>query len=57
MATKEMQEVLADIFENSERPDKIRITVNTETKNLTVVYENLDEEWFREISMFCADSQ
>lgn len=47
---KETQEILADIFENSERPDKIYLTVDATSKTITVVYENLDEEWFKEIS-------
>jgi len=44
-----MQEILADIFTNSERPDKMKISVDKETNSITVIYEDLDEEWLKEL--------
>ena len=48
---EDTQEILADIFENIERPDKIRISLEKDARTMTVVYEHLDCEWFKELSM------
>ena len=47
---KNVQMILADIFENSERPDKINISLNSVEKTITITYEHLDKEWYRELS-------
>lgn len=46
---EDIQEILADIFENSERPDKITIECDKSSHSITIVYEDLDEEWFKEL--------
>jgi len=46
---KEGQEVLADIFTNSERPDKMSITLEPASRTVKVTYEGMDEEWFKEL--------
>ncbi len=43
MITKEQQETLADIFANSERPDKMRLWVDWTTNSVVVHYYDLDE--------------
>ena len=46
---EDVQEILADIFANSERPDKMKISMNKSTRSITVTYEDLDDEWFNEL--------
>ena len=46
---EDVQEILADIFENSERPDKMKISLDTDTNSITIIYEDLDDEWFKEL--------
>jgi hypothetical protein len=48
---EEAQEVLADIFCNSERPDKMTVEfkINGSSNSFSVVYEDTDEEWFKEL--------
>lgn len=50
MITPEQQAILADIFANSERPDKITVRLDPVSRTVTVVYEDLDEEWFKELT-------
>lgn len=47
--SESQREVLLDIFENTERLDKISISTNKDTKTVTVVYEDIDEQWFFEV--------
>lgn len=47
--TDEQFEVLQDIIENTERPDKITVSLDKATRTMTIVYESLDEEWFKEM--------
>lgn len=49
MITKEQQETLADIFANSERPDKMSIEFDAASRDITIRYENLDWQWFAEL--------
>ena len=51
MIKPEQLEVLADIFGNTERPDKITVELNQSTRSLTVHYDDLDEEWFRDMAV------
>jgi len=44
-----IQNCLADIFENSERPDKMSISLDKVSRSITVTYEDLDDEWFGEL--------
>ena len=46
---EDVQEILADIFTNSERPDKMKISVDKSTRSITVIYEDLDDEWLKEL--------
>lgn len=47
MISQETLDVLGDIF--TERPDKITVTLDPVSRDITVVYEDLDEEWFKEL--------
>ncbi len=49
MITTDQQELLADIFENSTRPEKMSIHLNEDSRTVTIIYENLDREWFKEL--------
>jgi hypothetical protein len=42
--------ILADVFSNTERPDKISVTLAKTTRDLIVEYRDLDDEWFKELS-------
>ena len=42
--------ILADIFCNTERLDKVSVTLSETTRNLVVEYEDLDDEWFKELT-------
>lgn len=50
MITKDQQEILAEIFTESERPDKMDITFDAFTKTVTITYEDLDEEWWFDLT-------
>jgi hypothetical protein len=43
------REVLLDIFENTESPEKIKISLDPISRDVTVIYEDCDDEWFREL--------
>ena len=43
------RELLLDIFENTEAPEKIKIVLDPRTRDVTIVYEDCDDEWFREL--------
>lgn len=47
--TEDQRELLLDIFENTEAINKISITLEPLSRNITIVYEDLDDEWFREL--------
>lgn len=46
--TEGMRALLLDIFEMTERLDKITVRLDPVSRTLTVVYEDLDDGWFRE---------
>jgi hypothetical protein len=50
MITDDQLALLADIFGNTERPDKISLRLDPGSRSITVVYEDLDDEWFREMT-------
>ena len=56
VASTETLEVLDDIFGNMERPDKVKIGLDPVTKNITIVYEDADDSWYKEVfdSLFYA---
>ncbi len=41
--------MLADIFSNTERPDKITVTLDYSSHSIKVEYDDLDEEWSKEL--------
>lgn len=49
MTTQQQLDILADIFGHTERPDKVTVRLDQVARTLTVVYEDLDEEWFQEL--------
>lgn len=49
MISKQQLDVLADIFSNTERPDKISVRVDPASRKVVIEYDGLDEEWFKEL--------
>lgn len=47
--TKEQRELLLEILGDTEAPWKVEITTDPVSRSLIVRYEDLDDEWFREI--------
>lgn len=47
--TEEQRELLLDIFENTESPNKVTISLDPISRDVTIVYEDMDDEWFREL--------
>jgi hypothetical protein len=43
-------EVLGDIFSNTERTDKITVVLDEFTKEVRISYDDLDCEWFKELT-------
>jgi len=50
---EEILVILAEIFSESERPDKISVKLDSVSKSMTVTYVGLDEDWFDELSEAC----
>jgi hypothetical protein len=48
--SQETLDLLCDIFCNSEAPDKITVTTDPVSKSITVVYEDMDQQWYEEIT-------
>jgi len=46
---EEERELLLDIFENMEAPEKIRIVLDPRSRDVTIIYEDCDDEWFLEL--------
>jgi hypothetical protein len=49
MISEEQHELLEDIFCNSERHDKMRVRLDPGSRSLVVEYDDLDDEWFKEM--------
>lgn len=49
MITESMRLQLLDILENTEALDKITVTADHTSRSVTIYYEHLDDEWFREV--------
>ena len=47
--TEEERGILVDIFSNTELPDKVEITLDPISRDVTIVYKDCDDEWFREL--------
>lgn len=50
MISDEQLELLADIFGNTEAREKISVVLDPTSRSITVHYEDLDDEWFRELA-------
>jgi hypothetical protein len=48
-ATPEQLDCLTDILLDTERIDKITIDFNLDTRTVTLIYEDLDDEWFNDL--------
>jgi hypothetical protein len=48
--SQETLDLLCEIFCNSEAPDKITVTTDPVSKSITVVYEDMDQQWYGEIT-------
>ena len=48
--SQETLDLLCDIFCNSEAPDKITVTTDPVSKSIIVVYEDMDQQWYEEIT-------
>lgn len=49
VANEEIRSVLADIFVNTEALPKIWVALNEVSHDVTIGYEDMDEEWFKEL--------
>ena len=49
MITDAQHELLKDIITNTERPDKITLRLEPVSRTMTVEYDDLDDQWFREM--------
>ena len=49
MITDEQRAVLAEILTYTEALYKIDLSVDPVSRTITVVYDDLDQEWFREL--------
>lgn len=54
MICESQHELLKDIFSNTERPDKITICLDAVSRSIAVKYEDLDDEWFKELQALAA---
>jgi len=52
--THEEHDLLKDIVNNTERPDKLTIALDHETRTMVVTYDNMDDEWFKEMAALAA---
>ena len=49
MITDAQHELLKDIINSTERPDKITVRLDPVSRTMAVEYGDLDDEWFREM--------
>jgi hypothetical protein len=49
--TTEQLALLAEIFYDTERSDKISLQIDSATRTIAVTYEDLDDGWFGELIM------
>jgi hypothetical protein len=43
-------DLIAEIFANTERPDKVTLVLDSNSMSLVVTYEDLDAEYFNELT-------
>lgn len=48
MITQDQLDLLAEIFSETERHDKICIKLDHVSRSITVTYDDLDDGWFNE---------
>ncbi len=48
--SQETLDAICEILCNSEAPDKITVTADPVSKSITVVYEDMDQQWYEEIT-------
>lgn len=46
---EETRQLLLDILRNTERLDKVTVEADPISRTVTIRYEDLDDEWFREV--------
>lgn len=49
MITEDQRELLLGILSETERLDKVQLSIDPTTRNVTIVLEDLDDEWFNEV--------
>lgn len=49
MITEDQHELLKDIIDNTERPDKLTVRLDPASRTMVVEYEDMEDEWFREM--------
>ena len=49
MITDDQHELLKDIINNTERHDKLTVRLDQVSRTMTVEYDDIDDEWFREM--------
>lgn len=47
--TEAQQECLVDIFSNMNAPEKVIIKLDPSGHNVTIIYPDMDEQWFAEL--------
>ena len=48
--SQETLDALCDLLCNTERPDKITVTTDPVSRSVTIVYEDMDEDYYSEIA-------
>lgn len=49
MITDSQHELLKDIINNTERPDKMTVRLDPESTTMVIEYDDIDHEWFMEM--------
>lgn len=49
MITDDQHELLKDIITNTERTDKLSVRLDPVSRTMTIEYDDLDDEWFKEM--------
>ena len=57
MITDDQHELLKDIINNTERHDKLTVRLDQVSRTMTVEYDDIDDEWFREMLELTANAK
>jgi len=49
MISQELKDLIVEMLDDSERPDKIIVKLDDITRNVTIIYEDFDDEDFKEL--------